>query len=56
MSTSITIFKRPVTLRWSDIDANFHLRHSVFYDLGAAQRTDLLSSMGIGMRDMQLGG
>ncbi|MBL7955630.1 MAG: acyl-CoA thioesterase [Flavobacteriales bacterium] len=56
MTTTNTIFKRPVVLRWSDIDANFHLRHSVFYDLGAAQRTDLLASLGIGMRDMQKGG
>lgn len=33
-------FKRPVTLRWADMDPNFHLRHSVYYDFGAAARMD----------------
>jgi len=56
MSTSEINFRRPVNLRWADIDANFHLRHSVYYDLGAAQRTELLAAMGIQMRDMQKGG
>lgn len=53
MEPRIAPFRSRVTLRWADIDANFHLRHSVFYDLGAAQRTDLLASLGIHMRDMQ---
>lgn len=56
MTTSNMIFRRPAPLRWADIDANFHLRHSVYYDLGAAQRTDLLASLGIHLRDMQKGG
>lgn len=56
MSTNTTIFRRPAPLRWADIDANFHLRHSVYYDLGAAQRTDLLASLGIHLSDMQKGG
>ena len=25
----------PVQIRWSDLDPNFHLRHSVYYDWGA---------------------
>ena len=28
-------FKREVQVRWSDLDPNFHLRHSVYYDWGA---------------------
>lgn len=56
MQQAPTVFRSPVTLRWADIDANFHLRHSVYYDLGAAQRTDLLAAMGIHLRDMQKGG
>ena len=28
----------PVQIRWSDLDPNFHLRHSVYYDWGAYSR------------------
>jgi acyl-CoA thioester hydrolase len=34
----------PVQIRWSDIDANLHLRHSVYYDWGALCRIDFLNS------------
>lgn len=27
--------KYPVHLRWADMDPNFHLRHDVYYALGA---------------------
>lgn len=56
MNMDTVRYRSPVVLRWADIDANFHLRHSVYYDLGAAQRTDMLASLGIRMRDMQQGG
>jgi acyl-CoA thioester hydrolase len=46
-------FRTRINLRWADIDANFHLRHSVFYDLCAQQRMEALSSMGITLRSMQ---
>lgn len=42
-----------LNLRWSDIDANFHLRHSVFYDLCAQQRMDVLSEFGLTMEVMR---
>ena len=38
----------PISLRWSDFDANVHLRHSVYYDFGAAERIDLFEEKGIG--------
>ena len=28
-------FTYPVQIRWADLDPNFHLRHSVYYDWGA---------------------
>lgn len=31
-------FSTEVQLRWSDIDPNFHIRHSVYYDWGALCR------------------
>ena len=34
-------FTYPVQMRWSDLDPNFHLRHSVYYDWGAYCRISL---------------
>jgi acyl-CoA thioester hydrolase len=36
-----------VEIRWADLDPNFHLRHSVYYDYGAFCRIQYLSSYGI---------
>ena len=35
-------FILPVQVRWSDMDPNFHLRHSVYYDWGALSRIEFL--------------
>jgi acyl-CoA thioester hydrolase len=32
----------PVQIRWADLDPNFHLRHSVYYDWGAYCRIHFL--------------
>lgn len=40
-------YKKKLDLRWSDLDPNFHLRHSVYYDFGAQQRIELLHDLGI---------
>jgi len=37
----------PLSIRWADIDANRHLRHSVYYDFAAAARMKLLSDRGL---------
>jgi acyl-CoA thioester hydrolase len=42
-----TPFSRKVQIRWADIDANQHLRHSAYYDYGAAVRMMFLSEMGL---------
>ena len=44
-----------ITFRWADIDANFHVRHSVYYDLGSQQRVNVLAAHGLTMSDMQRG-
>ena len=36
-----------VQLRWSDLDPNFHLRHSVYYDWGALCRVTFLNQQGL---------
>jgi acyl-CoA thioester hydrolase len=40
-------FSMPIQLRWSDLDANRHVRHSAYYDFGAAVRVKYLSEQGI---------
>lgn len=46
-------FITPLHLRWADIDANFHLRHSVYYDVCAQQRMEVLGKVGITLGTMQ---
>jgi acyl-CoA thioester hydrolase len=40
-------FSVPIQIRWADIDANRHLRHSAYFDYGAAVRTMFLNSHGL---------
>lgn len=40
---------KALDLRWSDIDPNMHLRHSVYYDFGAQLRTEVLNHIGLTM-------
>jgi acyl-CoA thioester hydrolase len=42
----------PVQVRWSDLDPNFHLRHSIYYDWGAMCRVDFLNKMGLTWKKM----
>jgi acyl-CoA thioester hydrolase len=46
-------FSRPVQIRWSDLDPNFHVRHSVYYDWGAQCRIDYFSAHGLTLESMQ---
>jgi acyl-CoA thioester hydrolase len=51
-------FVLPLSIRWSDIDANRHLRHSVYYDFAAAMRVSILVSQGLTtarMEELQIG-
>ncbi|MFN4150762.1 MAG: acyl-CoA thioesterase, partial [Candidatus Sericytochromatia bacterium] len=47
------IFKRQIEIRWSDLDPNFHVRHSVYYDWGAYMRTVLMEKEGLTLKLMQ---
>lgn len=40
-------FHRAIQIRWSDLDPNFHLRHSVYYDWGAFCRVEFLNAHGL---------
>ena len=46
-------FSRPIQIRWSDLDPNFHLRHSVYYDWGAFCRVEFLNEYGLTAEVMQ---
>lgn len=38
---------KSLDIRWSDLDPNFHLRHSVYYDYGAFCRVSFLEEYGL---------
>jgi len=40
-------YTRKIDIRWSDLDPNFHLRHSVYYDWGAFVRVNFLHENGL---------
>ncbi len=46
-------FNRVLQLRWSDLDPNFHVRHSVYYDWGAFCRIEFLNEYGLTAQVMQ---
>jgi acyl-CoA thioester hydrolase len=49
----MTKYYRDVQIRWSDLDPNFHLRHSVYYDWGAFCRISFLNETGLTPAVMQ---
>ena len=40
-------YQKQLELRWADLDPNFHVRHSVYYDYGAYIRINYLSENGL---------
>lgn len=46
-------FSIELQVRWSDIDANRHLRHSVYYDFGALCRMELLTQIGLSTKKLE---
>ena len=52
------IFSRVIQIRWADIDANRHLRHSAYYDYGATLRMMFFSENGLTtqkLEELQMG-
>jgi acyl-CoA thioester hydrolase len=49
----MTEFNRTIQLRWADLDPNFHIRHSVYYDWGAFVRIEFLNEFGLTSHVMQ---
>lgn len=46
-------FSMEMQVRWADLDPNFHLRHSVYYDWGAFCRVSFLNQLGFTGEMMQ---
>jgi acyl-CoA thioester hydrolase len=53
----IIYFMKPnsqqLSIRWADLDPNFHLRHTAYYDFAAQARIDLLDAIGLTVSFMQ---
>lgn len=49
----MSTFSQTIQVRWADIDANRHLRHSVYYDYGASMRMNLLSERGLTTKKLE---
>lgn len=49
----MTSFSKELSFRWSDLDPNFHVRHSAYYDFGAQHRIEILESLGLTMKVLQ---
>lgn len=46
-------YSEAIHIRWSDLDPNFHVRHSVYYDWAAQIRTQFIVSHGLTPAVMQ---
>lgn len=49
----MSVFTKTISIRWSDLDPNFHMRHSAYYDFGAQHRIEVLEQNGLTLRVMQ---
>jgi len=49
----MSTFTKEISIRWSDLDPNFHMRHSAYYDFGAQHRVEILAQQGLTMQVMQ---
>ena len=49
----MSTFSKQLSFRWSDLDPNFHMRHSVYYDFGAQHRVEILAELGLNLKVMQ---
>lgn len=49
----MNFFTKNIEVRWADLDPNFHVRHSAYYDYGASARIDFLQQNGITLQLMK---
>jgi acyl-CoA thioester hydrolase len=44
--------KQHITLRWADLDPNFHVLHSKYYDFAATARMEYMLLKGLSIKEM----
>ncbi len=49
----MSFFNKKVSLRWSDLDPNYHLRHSSYHDLADQYRLEILHQQGVTLQVMK---
>lgn len=49
----MALFEIPIAIRWADLDPNFHVMHSKYYEYGAACRMEFLMEKGVTIEWMQ---
>ncbi|MES2746876.1 MAG: acyl-CoA thioesterase [Bacteroidota bacterium] len=49
----MSTFSKKISIRWADLDPNFHMRHSAYYDFGAQSRIEILAQHGMTIQAMQ---
>ena len=49
----MTKFEKTIEIRWADLDPNFHVLHSKYYDFGAYSRMSFFTEHGITVQTMQ---
>lgn len=42
-------YSSTIDIRWADLDPNFHVLHSKYYDFGASSRISFLTDHGLGL-------
>lgn len=47
------LFEKDISVRWADMDPNFHLRHSAYYDFCAQHRLEILDRIGLSLELFQ---
>lgn len=46
------VYEKTLEVRWSDLDPNYHVKHSVYYDYGAYCRISFLTENGMTAESM----
>ncbi|MGV1011189.1 MAG: acyl-CoA thioesterase [Flavobacterium sp.] len=49
----MSTFSKKISIRWADLDPNFHMRHTAYYDFGAQHRIEILAQQGLTMQVMK---
>lgn len=49
----MAFFSKQLSFRWADLDPNFHVRHSVYYDCAAQHRMEILENLGLNLKIFQ---